>query len=251
MLTDPLFYLCAVPAVMLYGIAKGGFGGPIAVLAVPLMSLVMSPTLAAAILLPILVVMDALVLRTYWGRFDGRALRILLPGAMVGIAVGYFSADQVDDDMMRLIVGIISLLFGVQSLVSIRGLTGTAHHPVTGGLFGSIAGFTSFSIHAGGPPFSMYLMPKGLSPVLFAGTAGLFFAVVNVVKLVPYALLDQLVLENLALSVVLVPFAPLGVRVGHWLVQNSPTALYYRVISIGLVLLGAVLIYRSLMVQAA
>lgn len=246
MLTDPLFYLCSVPAVLLYGIAKGGFGGPIAVLAVPLMSLVMSPTLAAGILLPILVVMDGLVVRTYWGVFDGRALRILLPGALVGIGVGYVTADLMSDDVMRVVVGVISLAFGLQNLVGLKGVTGADHSVLSGSLLGSVAGFTSFSIHAGGPPFSMYLMPKGLAPVLFAGTAGIFFAVVNAVKLVPFYFLDQLVLENLSLSLVLMPLAPLGVALGHWLVRRSEPGFYYRAISVFLVVLGVILIIRSL-----
>lgn len=244
MLTDPLFYLCAVPAVMLYGVAKGGFGGPVAVLAVPLMALVMSPTLAAAILLPILVVMDVLVLRTYRGHFDGRALRVLLPGAIVGIGLGYLSAEYLNDDLMRLMVGVISLLFGLQSLVALRSAA-TEHSLVAGSVFGALSGFTSFSIHAGGPPFSMYLMPKGLPPLLYAGTAGIFFAVVNFVKLVPYWALDQLVLDNLALSLVLMPLAPVGVALGHRLVRQSQADFYYRVISALLVLLGAVLIARA------
>lgn len=246
MLSDPLFYLCSVPAVLLYGIDKGGFGGPIAVLAVPLMSLVMSPTLAAGILLPILVVMDGLVIRTYWGVFDSRALRILLPGALVGIAMGYFTADLMSDDVMRLVVGVISLAFGLQNLVGLKGVTGVGHSVLSGSLLGSVAGFTSFSIHAGGPPFSMYLMPKGLAPVMFAGTAGVFFAVVNAVKLVPYYFLDQLVFENLSLSLVLMPLAPLGVGLGHWLVRRSEPGFYYRAISVFLVMLGAILIIRSL-----
>ena len=246
MISDPMFYLCAIPAVLLYGIAKGGFGGPIAVLAVPLMSLVMSPTLAAGILLPILVVMDVLVVKTYWGIFDPRALRLLLPGAIVGIGLGYFSADLMSDDVMRLVIGVISLLFGLQSLVGLRGLSGTSHNALAGSFFGPVAGFTSFSIHAGGPPFTMYMMPKALSPLLYAGTAGIFFAVVNAVKLVPYYFLDQLVIQNLALSLVLMPLAPLGVKVGHWLVQRSEPGFYYRVISVFLVVLGVVLIYRAL-----
>ena len=238
MLTDPLFYACAIPAVMLYGIAKGGFGGPVAVLAVPLMALVISPTLAAAILLPILVVMDALVVKTYWGVFDRRALRVLLPGALVGIGLGYLSAEY-------LMVGVISLLFGLQSMFSL-GAAAREHNALAGNFFGSLAGFTSFSIHAGGPPFSMYLMPKQLSPLLYAGTAGIFFAVVNAVKLVPYWALDQLVLENLTLSLVLMPLAPLGVAVGHRLVKRSEAGFYYRVISVFLVVLGAILVLRGL-----
>ena len=109
MLSDPYFYLVSVPAVLLYGIAKGGFGGAVAVLSVPLMALVMSPTLAAAILLPILVLMDGLVVRTYRGCFDRTALVILLPGAMVGIGLGYVTADLMNDDHMRMIVGVLAL----------------------------------------------------------------------------------------------------------------------------------------------
>jgi uncharacterized membrane protein YfcA len=190
LLADPWFYAVSIPAVLLYGVAKGGFAGPMAILAVPLMALVMSPTQAAAILLPILVVMDILVVRTYWGTYDRQALRLMLPG----------------------------------------------------GLFGTLAGFTSFSIHAGGPPFTMYLLPKGLSPLLFAGTAGMFFAVVNAVKVLPYALLGQFGSANLLASLILVPLAPLGVRIGHFLVRHSNPSVYYRVISFFLMLTGAKLL---------
>jgi len=246
MLLDPLFYLVTIPAVMLYGIAKGGFAGPVAVLAVPLMSLVMSPTLAAAILLPILVVMDGLVVKTYWGVFDRAALKYLLPPAMLGIGLGYLTAEFMNDNYMRLLIGLISLAFGVQSLLRHDVDSKRPHHVGGAGVFGSIAGFTSFSIHAGGPPFTMYLMPRGLSPLLYAGTAGIFFAVVNVVKLVPYYMLDQLVLDNLLLSLVMLPLAPLGVAIGHRLVLSTEPALYYRIISLCLIVLGSVLVQRGL-----
>jgi uncharacterized membrane protein YfcA len=246
MLTDPLFYLVAIPAVMLYGIAKGGFAGPIAVLSVPLMALVMSPTQAAAILLPILVVMDALVVKTYWGRFDKQALKLLLPPAMLGVGLGYLTAEFMNDDYMRLLIGVISLAFGLQHLANLKTDSKRAHHHGSAGVLGTIAGFTSFSIHAGGPPFSMYLIPRGLSPLTYAGTAGIFFAVVNVVKLFPYYLLDQLALGNLVLSLVLIPLAPLGVKIGHALVQRSDPKTYYGIISLGLVLLGAMLGWQGL-----
>ena len=92
MLADPWFYLASVPAVLLFGIVKGGFGGAIAIISVPMMALVMPPTQAAAILLPILVLMDVLVVKAYWGVFDRRALYLLLPGAVVGVGLGYLSA---------------------------------------------------------------------------------------------------------------------------------------------------------------
>lgn len=243
MLSDPLFYLVSVPGVMLYGIAKGGFGGPIPILAVPLMALVMPPTQAAAILLPILVVMDALVVKTYWGVFDGRALKYLLPGAMLGVLVGYLLADGMNDDYMRILIGLLSLVFGVQSFFGLY-LGGSREHTVgRGSVYGALAGFASFSIHAGGPPLTMYLMQKQMAPLLYAGTAGIFFAAVNTVKLVPYYALGQFTSANLLYSLVLVPLAPLGVKIGHYLVQRSEPVFYYRVISVFLVILGARLLY--------
>ena len=243
MLTDPAFYLVSVPAVMLYGIAKGGFGGAVAILAVPLMALVMSPTQAAAILLPILVVMDAVVVRTYWGVFDRRALQLLLPGALVGIGLGFLTAGAMDDNYMRVLVGLISTLFGAQQLLGFAARASQRHRAAPAALFGTLAGFTSFSIHAGGPPLTMYLLPKGLPPLVFAGTAGLFFAVVNLVKLLPYYWLGQFTLDNLLYSLILVPLAPLGVRLGHALVKRSPAGFYYRVISFFLVVLGVKLLW--------
>lgn len=243
MLTDPLFWLVSVPAVLLYGIAKGGFGGSIAILSVPLMSLVMPPAQAAAILLPILVVMDVFVVKTYWGRYDRRALRLLLPWALLGIGVGWATVRFMNDDLLRILIGFMSLAFGLQQLLGWKSAAGEAHHPVPAGLFGTLAGFTSFSIHAGGPPLTMYLLPKGLPPLLFAGTAGIFFAVVNAVKVVPYYLLGQFSSENLRYALALVILAPIGVRMGHFLVQRSSPGFYYGVINVFLVVLGLRLLW--------
>lgn len=246
MFSDPWFYLASIPAVLLYGISKGGFGGAIAIISVPIMALAMPPTQAAAILLPILVVMDILVIRTYWGVFDRTALILLLPGAIVGVALGYWFADTLNEHHMRILIGLMALVFGVQSLLGLKGLAGPEHHAVSGGLHGVLAGFTSFSIHAGGPPFTLYLMPKKLSPLLFAGTAGLFFGVVNLVKLVPYYLLGQFTADNLLYSLALVPLAPIGVAIGHFLVRRSTPGLYYTVISAALVLAGAKLLWDGI-----
>ena len=246
MFADPWFYLLSIPAVLLYGISKGGFGGSVSVLSVPMMALVMSPTRAAAILLPILVVMDAVVVKTYWGIFDRTALRYLLPGALVGIFVGYITAGAMDEHYMRVLIGALALAFGAQQLLGWQSHAGRRHNRVAGSLLGALAGFTSFSIHAGGPLFTIYLQPKQLSPLLFAGTAGIFFAVVNAVKLVPYYSLGQLSLDNLAYSLALVPLAPVGVKLGHYLVRRSGSSVYYGVISFFLLVIGAKLLWDGL-----
>ncbi len=245
MLSDPFFYLVSIPAVMLYGIAKGGFGGAVAVLSVPLMALVMPPTQAAAILLPILCVMDALAVRTYWGHYDRRAIRLLLPGAVFGAMLGYLSVEFMSEGLIRLMVGTISVLFALQQITGFRARATAEHQPVAASIFGTIAGFTSFSIHAGGPPFTMYLMPKRIDPLLFAGTAAVFFAVVNALKVIPYAMLGQFTADNLLYSLVLVPLAPLGVKLGHSLTKRSSPRFYYKVISVFLLVVGVKLLWEG------
>ncbi|MEM1113881.1 MAG: sulfite exporter TauE/SafE family protein [Pseudomonadota bacterium] len=246
MLTEPAFYLVSVPAVLIYGIAKGGFGGAMAVLAVPLMAIAMSPTQAAAILLPILVLMDALVVRAYWGAFDRTSLKLLLPPALLGVALGYALADSLNDDFMRILIGTIALLFGLYGLLGRATRQVLPHHRGKASLWGAMAGFTSFSIHAGGTPFTIYVMPRGLSPVQFAGTSGLFFAVVNAVKLLPYHLLGQFSADNLLYSLVLAPLAPAGVWIGRFLVKRSDPRLYYGVISFFLMTVGGLLLWEGL-----
>lgn len=245
MLQDPMFYLVSVPAVLLYGIAKGGFGGAVAILAVPLMALMMPPAQAAAILLPILVVMDMVAIYSYRNQFDALALRLLLPAALLGLLAGFLLAGSVNDMMLRMLVGVVAVVFGVQTLVGWLASLGKEHNRWTALVIGTLSGFTSFSIHAGGPPFAMYLLPKRLPPLTYVGTAAIFFTVVNIVKLPAYYALGQFDMENLWYSLVLVPIAPLGVLIGRRLVQMSDPGVYYKIISAFLVLVGIKLIFDA------
>ena len=220
MITDPYFYLAAIPAVLIYGIAKGGFGGGVVVVAVPLMALVVSPVRAAAILLPILCVMDLLALWVFRGRWVGAELRILVPASLVGIGIGTLLFGYMSPDVIRLILGAIAISFTAH--FGWQRWRGTADGdrlfgPGAGVAAGAAAGFTSFIAHAGAPPLSMYLLRRGMDRTTFVATAAVFFAVANYVKLVPYAWLGQLDVSNLSTSLALSPLAPVGIAIGKWL----------------------------------
>src|SRR5918998_1318932 len=120
MITDPLFYAVAVPGVILLGLSKGGFRG-IGLLALPLLSLVISPIRAAAILLPILIVQDTVAVWAYRRAWDRRNLIILLPSAAVGVALGYLLAEYVSDAGISLAVGLLSIAFAGRQLLAERG----------------------------------------------------------------------------------------------------------------------------------
>lgn len=228
MITDPNFYAVAIPAIILVGLAKGGFVSALGMLGVPLMALVISPIQAAGILLPILIAMDVFALWSYRGVYDLPNLKILIPAALVGIGIGYLTAAYVSEGHVRLIVGFIALLFTLDYWIGWRGSKTTQANAAKGGFWGATAGFTSFVSHAGGPPLQMYLLPQRLEPRLFVGTSVIFFTAVNLLKVLPYAVLGQLDTTNLTTSLVLSPLAPLSIFAGAWLVKMLHMETFYR-----------------------
>ncbi len=227
---DPVFWGVAVFSVLITGVSKGGFGG-LALLAVPLMALVISPIQAAGIMLPILIVMDWVGVWTYRKHWDRKLLILLLPGAILGIAAGGLLAGYVDDRIVRIFVGAIAVLFPLYAIFKPSG--GDAfiqNNRPLGFISGTVAGFTSFIAHAGGPPFQAYAIPQNLDKQIYAGTAVMFFFVVNFVKVLPYAMLGQFDQTNLTTSLILIPIAPLGVLFGAWLVKRIDQQLFYRIL---------------------
>ncbi|GBE43854.1 sulfite exporter TauE/SafE [bacterium BMS3Bbin10] len=228
MITDPLFYAIAIPAIFLVGLAKGGFVGPLAMLGVPLMSLMISPVQAAGILLPILIAMDVFALWTYRGVYHSLNLKIMLPAAATGIFIGWLTAAYVSDAHVRLIVGVVACMFTLDYWIGWRETRTPGPSIAKGGFWCIIAGFTSFVSHAGGPPVQMYLLPQRLEPRLYVGTSVIFFTVVNWLKVVPYAALGQLGFDNLATSAALSPIAPVSILTGAWLVKKLNAETFYK-----------------------
>ncbi|MBN2040101.1 MAG: sulfite exporter TauE/SafE family protein [Spirochaetes bacterium] len=180
-ITDPFFYMIAVPAVLLYGMAKGGLGpGPAAVV-VPLMSLVIAPVRAAAIMLPILCVMDLFAVWNFRKSFDRRHLRILLPAGVAGIIIASFLMGYLSNEAIKLIIGLIAVVFCLNYWIK-REVKNKKPGVLSGCIWGTLAGFTSTQIHAGGPPISVYLLPQKLDKLTLMGTIAIFFIVINYLK---------------------------------------------------------------------
>ena len=156
--TDLLFYIVAGAAVILVGLAKGGFAG-LGAAAIPLLALVMDPVAAAGMLLPILIVQDAVSVWAFRHSYDARTLLLTLPGAVVGIFMGWYLASVIPADAVRGFVGVIALAFGTYRLLPLFGrsvgLSGPAPEWI-GTIMGGVAGFTSQIAHAGGPPFQIW-----------------------------------------------------------------------------------------------
>lgn len=246
MITDWAFYAVAVPAVLILGISKSGFGVGFGALAVPLMALAVPVPQAAAILLPVLAVADVLGLASLLKERDRALVRLLLPAGLLGTALGTLGFGLLSSQAVAGVVGAISLVF--LSLRTVFPPRADAPPPPRwlGRVLAAVSGFTSFVAHAGGPPLAFFLLPLKLPPLVFAASTSVFFAAINLSKWLPYAWLGLIDTRNMLTSLVLLPLTPLGVWIGVRFVRRVSPALFYRLFNLGLLLTGTKLLWDGL-----
>lgn len=242
-ITDPVFYIIAVPAILLYGMGKGGLGPGLGAAVVPAMALAINPVQAAAIMLPILCVMDIFALISFKNKFDSYHLKILIPPGIIGIIIASVFIGHLSEDAIRIAIGAIVLFFCLNYWFRSDNYDLKKPGRLSGYIWGIITGFTSMQIHAGGPPLSIYLLPQKLDKVILMGTMAVFFAVMNYLKLIPYAILGQFDSANMMTSLVLMPLAPVGVKLGYFLLNRVKQEIIYRILYILLFVSALKLLY--------
>jgi uncharacterized protein len=229
-----IYLWLAGTAAFLVGLSKGGLPA-VGMLAVPVLSMVMSPVKAAVLLLPVFVISDFMGLWLYRREYSAVNLRILIPAALGGVLLGWATASMVSDRAITGMIGAMGVGFCLNTWLR-RNSDVPARPPsrTRGSFWGVLVGFTSFISHSGAPPFQIYMLPQRLPQTVFAGTSTLLFAAVNAAKIIPYQALRPYSLQSLGDAAVLVPFALAGALAGAWLVRRISTGLFYRIVQASL-----------------
>jgi uncharacterized membrane protein YfcA len=237
-ITDPLFYAVAIPAVIFLGLSKGGFSG-IGMVSTPLVAIIMPPLEAAALLLPILLVQDAFSVFIYRRVWDPWNLKVLLPGCVVGVGLAWLFAAYVPEAAVRLMVGLIAIGFIIYALIR-HWLPGEPPRPRAshGVIWGALSGFTTTLIQIGAPPYYAFVLPQRLEKMIYVGTTVMFFAAANSMKVVPYVALGQFSSAGLATSLMLFPLAIATNYLGIWLVRVTPEKIFYQITNVLVLLIG-------------
>jgi uncharacterized membrane protein YfcA len=242
------FFVCAVISVIIVGISKSGFGAGLGILALPIMASQTNINEALAILLPLLIAIDLVGLGRFIRNANWHILKIIIPPAMVGLLLGMVFFTAITPQVLTLSIGIFTLLFLIQNLAMSRmHVEETKSYPWLGRAMGLTSGFTSFVAHNGGPPITVYMLRQKLEPMVYTSTLGVFFTVVNIGKLGPYAYLDLLHFQHLATSIVLLPCVPVGVYFGFYLAKRISMKWYYRTVRFFLLVASIKLIADGLM----
>ena len=227
-MTFTLIDWLAALAALLVGLSKGGIPA-IGMVAVPLLSLVISPVKAAVLLLPIYVISDWVGVWLYRHSYSAANLKILIPAGITGVFVGWLTASHVPEKAISFMIGAVGVGFCLN--VWLRKDMGKPPQPpdvAKGWFWGALAGFTSFISHAGAPPFQVYMLPQKLPKAAFAGTATIVFAAINAAKILPYQNIQPYSADALWNAAALVPFALMGTVLGAYLTKRIADAWFFR-----------------------
>lgn len=174
---DLLLILALALAAAIIGLSKSGVAMGLGGVNVPLLTMVMSARDAAGVLLPVMVLIDIVALFVYAREVDWKIVLILLPDQVLGTGLGWLMSASVDEAAVRLAIGLVTLLFLVNSTFPIRKkLVGRPPSRPWGVFWGAVTGFAGFVSHTGGPPYQIFVMPRKLAPAV-SGTTAVFFAI--------------------------------------------------------------------------
>jgi uncharacterized membrane protein YfcA len=244
-LTDPLFYAVAIPAVLCMGLSKGGFSGA-GLIATPLVALVIPPLEAAAILLPIVLLQDAITMWVYRRDREAWILKAMVPGAVLGTGLAWLVAAHVSDAFVRLAVGLLALSFVLHGWLGLKPDSVPTRPKASRGFFwGTVSGFTSMLCQAGGPPYQMFVLPQRLEKLKLVGTTSIYFAFMNALKVGPLLSLGQFSNAGFVTSLLLLPLAVATNFFGIWIVRRTPTELFYRIAYALVFVISLALIWRG------
>lgn len=246
---DWAFFAIAAPAALFAGISKGGFGSGAAFASSSILAVFFDPGVALGIMLPLLMLIDVASLRSYWKKWSWPDARLMILGALPGIAVGAWLYQQTNPDVLRLMIGIICLAFVAWQMVQRSGAIGQVPRRLpkgVGALAGLTAGFTSFVSHAGGPPVAVYLLSRGLDKTRYQATTVLVFWVINISKFIPYLMLGLFTTTTASANLALAPFALIGAWIGIVAHRHIPERLFFGVTYVLLAITGCKLIWDAL-----
>ena len=236
-----VFWLILFTGVLLTGISKSGFGGSLGVVTVPLLSLVMPIEHAAALMLPVLIVMDAKVIHYYYPHVKWPVLFAVLPAACAGIVLGGWAMGALSPVWLQIILGCVCIVFATWHKLN----AALGRLPGAGVFWGTVAGFTSTLIHAGGPPISVYFAGKQLPKLQWLASAAIFFGVINMIKIVPYWYLQLWTPQLLVLALASLPLAWLGVWLGRRIQTRFSDAKFLVISRVLVFLSGVLLLYKA------
>lgn len=207
--------------VLLYGASKTAMPSA-GVLAGPVLAAVLTPTIASAFVVPLLVVGDLFALARYRQHVQWRLILRLLPGLAVGFALAAAAFAYLETSVLARLLGVLILTSVTLEILRQRAVArspdGQVARPsvATSAFFGTLAGMTTMGANAGGAAMTLYLLSMRVPMLAFMGTSAWFFFILNVIKIPIVVGLGFLTADSLLVDLAYLPVLVIGALVGSW-----------------------------------
>jgi len=225
-------------AYLIRGVA--GFGS--ALIAVPLLALVMPLTLVV----PLVVFLDYLGSASQGvsnkQHIAWRDIWPLLPFSLFGVMVSLYIMESIDQHFLTLCLGAFIILFAVYQLLPLKFGRASAVVACPAGFFG---GFVGTLFGTGGPFYVIYLNLRHLDKVAFRATFAAIFLIDGAMRLIGYALKGFYNLEAFYYILCAVPVAGLGLYFGGRIHTALGRDAFVRLISVLLLGSGTALLMKA------
>ena len=204
-------------ATFVIAFVKGAFGGGFGLVGIPILSLVMDPISAGAVIAPLFIPMDIVSLRYYPPRtWSWPDLKILVPGMVAGIGLGTLALTLLDTRLVAIVIGAVSLWFAALWYAGGQSVEARPRNGWHAALAGTGSGIATMIAHSGSPPVTSYLLRLGLAKEVYVGTLTIYFAIGNAIKVWPWLAIAQPSRSLWIIIGLCIPMAFVGVWIG-WL----------------------------------
>lgn len=221
-----------IAAAIIIGFSKAGIQGA-TIPAVALLAIIFGGKESVGIMLPMLLVGDLVAIKKYGKQANTKDILRLLPPTILGVIVGAFLGNRMDDSQFKFLMGIILMVCLI--LLVFRSKTKRANalsenRPLRW-VVGMVSGFSSMVGNSAGPIFSVYILAQNLQKKTMIGTAAWFFFIMNMIK-VPFHIFlwKTITLETVKYAIFALPFIGLGAIAGIWIIRHINESWYRRII---------------------
>ncbi len=231
---------CAV----LVGMAKTGVMGA-GMLIVPILATIFGGKSSAGILLPMLCMADVFAVSYYHRHAEWKYIIKLLPSTVVGVIIGLFVGNIVNDDQFKLIMAVV-IFVGLIIMIwreSKKNQIAIPNNWWFASFAGLLGGFSTMIGNAAGPVMAIYLLSMMLPKNSFIGTGAWFFLIINLFK-IPFHVVvwETIDINTITLNLAMLPAIMIGAYIGVKIVKYIPEK-PYRIFIIGTTALAALKLF--------
>ncbi|MCU7852124.1 MAG: sulfite exporter TauE/SafE family protein [Candidatus Thiodiazotropha sp. (ex Monitilora ramsayi)] len=216
-----------------------GFGS--ALVAVPLLALVMPIT----IVVPVIVLLDYLASMSHGIRhfkhIQWKDLFPLLPFTLVGILLALYLLKSLQPGMLTNSLGIFIICYAIYSLLPLPPLRGSRSWAIP---LGTLTGLIGTLFGTGGPFTVIYLGLRELGKSAFRGTIATFFAIDGGMRLIGFSVSGFYGRENLVFALVALPVMAIGLYAGGHIHTNLSRTAFVRLVAVILIGSGIALLMK-------